>query len=183
MAEIARDADVSTATLYKHFSSKDTLFAAIVEDAYSGTEGSLWIDIKGLSAREALKNIGRAYARQQFDGEMNALLRIVIAEVPSAPRLAQDAYQNGVVARYDQIKQVVDALVARGELKPHNTYDGVRHLGGMVKEFIVWPALFTPDFPRPDDLDARIDACIDAYLKIYGAETMAARPQEKTIGT
>ncbi|MEP5368439.1 helix-turn-helix domain-containing protein, partial [Parvibaculum sp.] len=26
MAEIARDADVSTATLYKHFSSKEALF-------------------------------------------------------------------------------------------------------------------------------------------------------------
>ena len=31
MAEIARKADVSTATLYKHFGSKEELFAAVVE--------------------------------------------------------------------------------------------------------------------------------------------------------
>ncbi len=76
--------------------------------------------------------------RQQFDGQMNALLRVVIAEVPSAPQLARDAYQNGVLARYDQIRQVIEELVARGDLKPHNLHDGARHLGGMVKEFVVW---------------------------------------------
>ncbi|MEQ9153169.1 MAG: helix-turn-helix domain-containing protein, partial [Parvibaculum sp.] len=84
MAEIARDADVSTATLYKHFSSKDALFTAIVQDAYTGTDGSLHTDITGLSARDVLRNIGSTYMHQQFEGQMNALLRIVIAEVPSA---------------------------------------------------------------------------------------------------
>jgi TetR/AcrR family transcriptional regulator of autoinduction and epiphytic fitness len=183
MAEIARDADVSTATLYKHFSSKDALFTAIVQDAYTGTDGSLHTDITGLSARDVLRNIGSTYMHQQFEGQMNALLRIVIAEVPSAPQLARDAYQNGVLARYDQIRQVIEELVARGDLKPHNLHDGARHLGGMVKEFVVWPALFTPDFQKPDDIDAKIDACIDAYLKIYGAESAVARPREKEIGT
>jgi hypothetical protein len=62
----------------------------------------------------------------------------------------------------------LDALVERGDLKPHNTRDGALHLGGMVKEFIVWPALFAPRFEKPADLDAKIDACIDAFLKIYG---------------
>lgn len=183
MADIARDADVSTATLYKHFSSKDALFTAIVQEAYSGTEGSLRADITGLSAREVLRNIAQAYMHQQFEGQMNALLRIVIAEVPSAPQLAHEAYRNGVLARYEQICQVVEALIARGDIKPHNVPDGARHLGGMVKEFVVWPALFTPDFEKPDDIDAKVDACIDAYLKIYGTAVPAGRRQEKEIGT
>lgn len=183
MAEIARDADVSTATLYKHFSSKDALFTAIVQEAYAGTESSLSTDIEGLSARDVLSRTARAYVHQQFDEEMNALLRIVIAEVPSAPQLAADVYRNGVLSRYEQLRKIAEALVARGDLKPHNVYDGVRHLGGMVKEFLVWPALFKPDFPKPDDIDAKVDMCIDAYLTIYGAGSPTGRPQEEAIGT
>lgn len=169
MADIARDADVSTATLYKHFASKDALFAAIVEDATTTAEIPLSTDIEGKGAREILLAIGEAYANQQFDGRMNELLRVVIAEVPTAPNLARDVYKNGVLGRYDQLIAVLNALVARGDLKPHNTGEGALHLAGMVKEFVVWPALFTPRFERPADLAAKIEACVDAYLKIYSA--------------
>ncbi|MEQ9529475.1 MAG: helix-turn-helix domain-containing protein, partial [Parvibaculaceae bacterium] len=37
MAEIARDADVSTATLYKHFASKEALFSAVVRNVARST--------------------------------------------------------------------------------------------------------------------------------------------------
>lgn len=168
MADIARDADVSTATLYKHFASKDALFAAIVEEAYAANEHPLPTDITGKSATQVLKAFANGYISQQFDRRMNELLRIVIAEVPTAPDLAREVYENGVLARYAILVKVLDALVARGDLKPHNTEDGARHLAGMAKEFIVWPALFTTNFEKPADLDRKIDACIDAYLKIYG---------------
>ncbi|MFN3626484.1 TetR/AcrR family transcriptional regulator [Parvibaculum sp.] len=168
MADIARDADVSTATLYKHFSSKNALFAAIVEDACASINDILPADIANQNAREVLRRFADAYVEQQFDHRMNELLRVVIAEVPNAPELASSVYANGVMARYDRLMNALDALVERGDLKPHNTRDGALHLGGMVKEFIVWPALFSPRFEKPADLDAKIDACIDAFLKIYG---------------
>lgn len=166
MADIARDADVSTATLYKHFSSKNALFAAIVEDACASINDILPADIANQNAREVLRRFADAYVEQQFDHRMNELLRVVIAEVPNAPDLASSVYANGVMARYDRLMNALDALVERGDLKPHNTRDGALHLGGMVKEFIVWPALFAPRFEKPADLDAKIDACIDAFLKI-----------------
>lgn len=169
MADIARDADVSTATLYKHFASKDALFAAIVEDACQSINNILPTDIENENVREVLKRFGDAYVEQQFDHRMNELLRVVIAEVPTAPDLAKAVYNDGVLARYGQLVTILDALVKRGDLKPHNTQDSALHLGGMVKEFVVWPALFAPRFEKPADLDAKIGACIDAYLKIYGS--------------
>ncbi len=168
MADIARDADVSTATLYKHFASKDALFAAIVEDSCSTINNLLPTDIKGRNVREVLRRFADGYVEQQFDHRMNELLRVVIAEVPTAPELASAVYTDGVVARYEQLTITLDALIERGDLKEHDTKDSALHLGGMVKEFVVWPALFSPRFEKPSDLDAKIDACIDAFLKIYG---------------
>lgn len=169
MADIARDADVSTATLYKHFASKDSLFAAIVEDACSTINNILPTDVKGRDAHEVLKRFADAYVEQQFDQRMNELLRVVIAEVPTAPELASAVYNEGVVARYKQLTDTLDMLVQRGDLKRHDTRESALHLGGMVKEFVVWPALFAPRFEKPADLDTKIDACIDAFLKIYGS--------------
>lgn len=182
MAEIAKDADVSTATLYKHFASKDALFAAVVHESYGAVEASLFVDLDGKSARDVLLNSAAIYMRQQFDERMNDLLRVVIAEVPTAPQLAADVYMNGVLARYRQFEDVLKAMIARGELKPHDTNASARYLVGMVKEFAVWPGLFERDFKRPEDLDAKIGACIDAFLEIYAARP-AARLQEKTSGT
>lgn len=184
MAEIAKDADVSTATLYKHFASKETLFAAVVHDAYKDTESLMTVDTAGKSARSVLRDIAGVYTHQQFDEQMNDLLRVVIAEVPSAPHLASEVYENGVLARYGQFEAVVDNLVARGLLKPHDTRSSVRYLAGMVKEFVVWPALFTLGFQRPADMDAKLDACIDAWLSIYAARPLERdRTQEGTSGT
>ena len=174
MADIARDADVSTATLYKHFASKDALFAAIVDDACQDINNILPTDIRYQNAYEVLKRFADAYVEQQFDHRMNELLRVVIAEVPTAPDLAKAVYNEGVLARYGQLVKTLDALVERGDLKQHNTQDGALHLGGMVKEFIVWPALFAPRFEKPADLDTKIDACIGAFLKIYGSQESQA---------
>lgn len=170
MAMIARDADVSTATLYKHFASKDALFAAVVREAHSETEANMHIDIGTTPAHTILKNITDAYVKQQLEGQMNNLLRVVIAEVPSAPHLATEVYEKGMLVRYGQFRAVIDSLVARGDLKPHDTEISSHCFGGMVKEFSVWPALFSQDFSRPHDLDDKIAICIDSYLKIYQAE-------------
>ncbi|MEQ8269111.1 MAG: TetR/AcrR family transcriptional regulator [Parvibaculum sp.] len=173
MAEIARDADVSTATLYKHFSSKETLFRAVIEEAYGGIDERPIADVGDASAHEVLCSICRIYLRQQFEDQMNGLLRMVIGEVPTSPQLAQEVFTRGVTVRYRQFRKVLDALVARGDLVPHDTETSVRQLGGMVKEFIVWPALFTKDYRIPDDIEQTIDGCVGAYLTIHGRPAAA----------
>ena len=173
MAEIARDADVSTATLYKHFSSKETLFRAVIEEAYGGIDERPIAEVGSAPAYDVLCGICRIYLRQQFEDQMNGLLRMVIGEVPTSPQLAREVFARGVTMRYRQFRKVLDALVARGDLAPHDTETSVRQLGGMVKEFIVWPALFKKDYSIPDDIDDTIGACVSAYLSIYGHRTAA----------
>jgi TetR/AcrR family transcriptional regulator of autoinduction and epiphytic fitness len=168
MAEIARDADVSTATLYKHFASKEALFQSVVRHAYGNFDERPIAEIGNIPAREILCHICKIYLRQQVDEQMNGLLRVVIGEVPTAPQLARDAFNQGVTVRYKQFRKVLDALVARGDLEPHDTDTSVRQLGGMVKEFIVWPALFSQDYQVPDDIEETIGTCVDVYLTIYG---------------
>ena len=167
MAEIARQADVSTATLYKHFSSKEVLFGAVVEDAYSGAP--IAENYQGRSVREALLLLLSSCINQQFSQDGNALLRAVIAEVPSAPQLAQEVYDRSTKTRYRHIQDLLDKYIALGELKPHDTVTGTRLISGMVKEFFIWPALFGQDVSPYEDMEKIVLDAIDVYLARYGA--------------
>lgn len=170
MADIAREADVSTATLYKHFASKEVLFAEVVKDSARGTGDYAGIVEKSDSAREALYKLCRHYLASQFEDGSNALMRIVIAEVPGAPQLAQEMYEILGNRRNDSLMMLIDSLIAQGKLRPHDSAFGVRLGAGMLKEIFIWPALFDANATLPDDTDEKIYGVVDAYLALYGPE-------------
>jgi TetR/AcrR family transcriptional regulator of autoinduction and epiphytic fitness len=168
VAEIAREADVSTATLYKHFASKEELFAAVIAQTYDTIGGEFTEFGEGDDVPDMMFQMVRSYLTAQFDQQANALLRVVIAEVPSAPKVAQDTYEFVVLKRSAAIKKVFDRLIERKMMKPHDTELGVHLIAGMVKEVFVWPAMFDPDFAIPDNADAIIREAVSVYLAQYG---------------
>lgn len=170
MAGIARDADVSTATLYKHFGSKEELFAAVVKEAAIATGDYSGVIQPGDTARDILYHLCRVYLSIQFEGKANALMRIVMAEVPSVPKLVSDMYEVLGNRRNGSLMAVIDEMIRRGMLKPHDSAFGARLGGGMLKEVFVWPALFEPEAELPPDTDEKIHRVIDAYLALYGPD-------------
>ena len=167
VAEIAREADVSTATLYKHFSSKEELFATVVRESY-GEVGEEFGAIPATgTAREILYRLARAYLKAQYEHQVVGLMRIVIAEVPTAPEVAKDAYNYITMRRHEQLTHIFDLMVDRKMLKPHDTNLGTYLIAGMIKEKLIWPALFDATFNLPDNADEVIYEAIDIYLARY----------------
>lgn len=103
-----------------------------------------------------------------FEREVTALLRIVIAEVPSAPQLARDLFDEFVTSRYQKMSEVVDLLVLQGVVKPHDTHFGVRFLIGAIKEHYIWPALFENKPSAPEGADNVLRQVVRDYLRLYG---------------
>lgn len=146
MSDIARQADVSTATLYKHFPSKENLFQAVVDENYSesntsGIEEPLETSPEG-SARQILKKALERCLNHQSSASHTALQRLVIAEVQAAPHLAGKIYANDDRLRVDLLKSALDSLVKVQSLTPHDTELSSRLLLGMVRELAAWPQLF-----------------------------------------
>ncbi|MEX1153647.1 TetR/AcrR family transcriptional regulator [Parvibaculum sp.] len=168
MAEIAREADVSTATLYKHFDSKEALFTAVIKQAAPSASDYSAFLAPGDTARDILRKLCKAYLSLQFEHNANALMRIVIAEVPGAPKLAAEMYDVLANRRNDSLMAVMDTMIERGMLKPHDAAFSARLGGGMLKELFVWPALFDADFKLPPDTDRKIDVLVDVFLELYG---------------
>ena len=170
MAEIAHDADVSTATLYKHFASKEALFAAVVKQVARSTGDYSGLFTPNDTARDILYKVCRTYLAAQFEQDANALMRIVMAEVPGAPQLARETYAELGTRRIDSFKAVVDQMIARGMLRPHDSAFSARIGSGILKEIFVWPALFDKEIGLPPDTDEKIHRCIDCFMAIFGSE-------------
>ncbi|HEY4345607.1 MAG TPA: TetR/AcrR family transcriptional regulator [Parvibaculum sp.] len=176
VAEIAREADVSTATLYKHFSSKEELFAAVIREAYGdlggefnhATEADTFKVDASTDLRKMFHGMVHQYLTAQFDHGANALLRIVIAEVPTTPKIALDTYEFIIMRRAAGLKKVFDELIVQKRMKPHDTEMGVNFIAGMIKEVFIWPALFDAKVGLPANADDVIYEAIDMYLARYG---------------
>lgn len=169
VADIARDADVSTATLYKHFASKEELFAVVVRDICSELGGEFAVMNEGTDVRVILFELAQAYLAAQFDQGANSLLRVVIAEVPTTPQVAIETHAALSERRHGHLKRTLDRLIERKLLKPHNTDMAINLLSGMIKETLVWPALFDADVKLPADANEIVYEAIDAYLARYAA--------------
>lgn len=169
MADVARDADVSTATLYKHFASKEELFAEVVRYSAASVQDDFGTMAPGTTARDFfLQALSSAHSVHQ-QAKVTALLRIAIAELSAAPELTRFVFDTVVVGRYTRLQAALDEMVRRGLLKPHDTAFGARIGMGMIKELFVWPALFIADFEIPVDALDRADEAINVYLAAYGA--------------
>lgn len=169
MAEIARKADVSTATLYKHFGSKEELFSSIIEASYAGIGIPQSAAAEAKNAKEALTVAANDYLNQQFGSGINALMRAVISETSGVPEVGKDFLKRGVHQRTKDLVTYLDQLVERKLLKPHDTKASALQFGGMVKENFVWPAMFDPNFKMPSNKDAIIEDAVDTFLARYGA--------------
>lgn len=99
MDAIARAADVSKATLYAHFESKDRLFATIVQDACRETimpeDGLPGCDTEIAAALHA---IGGRILRFFLRPRTLAIHRLVLAESVRFPELGLAFYDNGPAA-------------------------------------------------------------------------------------
>ena len=168
MADIAKVADVSTATLYKHFASKEDLFEAVITRTFSEGPEQIPPAPEGLSAADLIFHRTHEYLQNQISQDLAALIRVVIAEVPSAPKLAADMYEELILRAYRELARYLDSLVARGLLKPHDTDTGARLITGMMRENLMLPTLFDANAKLPDNVDHLIREAIALYLARNG---------------
>lgn len=96
MATIAQVAQVSTATLYKHFSSKDELFFAITDAVINEQqlpEPAIGLDVAEFD--QGLIQIGDQIATRMNGKRIVPLFRLVIAEAYKFPELRDRVYAIG----------------------------------------------------------------------------------------
>ena len=112
MAGVAERAGVSTATLYRRWSSKQDLVVAtvttLVPDRARVDTGTLAGDLAAILS----------YAVNRFNGEGGRLTKGIIGETVRNPELAAALRDKVLAPRFDELVDVLARAAERGEIPP-----------------------------------------------------------------
>lgn len=96
MEMVAKQSGVSKQTVYSHFSNKEALFLAVIEDKCAEYQlDDKYLEIKGCSLLQILRERGLQIVKLLHDDQVIAIYRVIIGEVNSNPIAAELFYQAG----------------------------------------------------------------------------------------
>lgn len=142
LARVAESAGVSKATLFKQFPTKAALFDAIVTESWTSDDE---LDVPPAGDLAAgLTTIGHRYAALLTRPEMTDLFRIVIAELPRFPELAQAQFAQGKMPYFASVRRYLDAEREAGTAAVDDLDLATTQLLGMISNYLFWPRLLIP---------------------------------------
>ncbi|CAN1547742.1 AcrR Transcriptional regulator [Caulobacteraceae bacterium] len=176
MEQVARDAGVSTATLYAHFPGKAELFRLVVEETISDITARVVqsTEISG-DARTRLTAFGTAYADFYCSATARATFRMVIAERRRFPELADHFQMRSRLELGGTLLALLRALEANREIVVERPSWGAGQFQGMIEHSTLILGLVGGDDVMPvRPLETIVAEAVETFLARYGVRERAA---------
>ena len=167
---IAREAGVSTATLYAFFAGKAELFAEVIDDAADDFARQMaQVVAADGPARERLTSFAEAYAGFMADPFVRSVFRLVMAERPRFRDVAMQFFQRGRADFGGPLIRSLSLLTERGELRIDHPSWAAGQLMGMIEHPVFFMPLVTGDEVMPVRHIRQIAAdAVETFLARYG---------------
>lgn len=169
LAKIAEAAEVSKATLFKQFPTKAALFDAIVTASWQAGDGDEEAPPPG-DPRAGLARIGRRYVALLTRPDMADLFRIVIAELPRFPELAESQFNRGKMPYFDSVRRYLETERAVGTVVLDDAELAATQFLGMISNYVFWPRMLLPHW-APDH--AAMEHVVDEAVAMMDARYAA----------
>lgn len=167
---IADLAEVSKRTLYKHFASKELLFAAITDILLEEIAALPKLHFRpGQPLRGQLIAAVRNYVDHLTGEQYMGLNRLVMSELLRDQELARAFFAKAAMQDGPISGLIAEAMQA-GALREAEPGFAAGQLLSMVKHFLVWPQFLTGAKAEADP-DTVIADCVDMFLARYRPET------------
>jgi AcrR family transcriptional regulator len=176
MEAIARDAAISTATLYDQFSSKAELFRCVAAEAVATLSGAAEAaaGARGERSSALLNAFALGYARLLTDPAAQMLIRVFAAEPRRFAAEAREFWTRGREAFASGLTALVEQLGGEGRLFAANPVAAAGQLLGMVEHTaLVGPVLAGEAVPPPRLLEQACAEAVATFLARYGSRAEA----------
>lgn len=158
--DVARRAGVAKGTIYLYFEDKESLFQELVRAMLGPLVGTIEAaPMADLSARAVAEAIADMFVREIFGTRRKDVIRLIIAEGPRFPKLAEFYYHEVIERVLGIIRPILARAAERGELPNDSLARFPQLIVAPMLVGIMWHAMF--DKFEPLDIDAMVRAHID----------------------
>src|SRR5438034_968830 len=169
MDAIAREAAVSKATVYAHFTSKEALFGAVVADvAEQHFAGFTALELDPRDIEASLTTIAHRFLDLVLSPEAIALNRILIGEVTRFPVLAQVFWEAGPERTRQQLETFFRRAGAAGVVAVRDPRLAAEQFAALARGEIHLRGLFRVEEPGdPTALSAAAASAVATFLRAF----------------
>lgn len=173
MSSIASTVGGSKTTLWTYFPSKEDLFAAVVDDIVGRYGTALHVDLPvDQPVVEVLTRFGNVLMAALVTTPLLSLFRLVVGEAERFPHLAETFYDRGPRRGKARAATWAAAKMARGELRPGDPMQAVRHFAGLCQSGVYQHAILgLPEGRETGRLAAEVVAAVETFYRAWGPET------------
>ncbi len=165
---VAKEAAVSTATVYKHFSTKRDLFGGIMAKVWETEVNAAELSTENADPMATLTAIGREYARLLREPQIEALTRVIIAEAPRFPELGEELYRRGKEPYLNQLHVYLQREIDQQRYSISDIPLAARQFLGMINDVIFWPRFLVMGLTITDaDVDSVVREAVKTFLARY----------------
>lgn len=170
MEDIRKRADLSKATVYSHFPSKEELFMEIVMEA-TDAQFQATLDALDPSSKEidqALVSFGTRFLTLLYLTPVQAVRRLVVSEAGRS-ELGKKCYEIGPVRSMAAVAAYLAAAMEQGKLRMADSRLAALHLKGLIEAEWIDPFMFqTLDDPSPEAIGASVERAVAVFMAAYG---------------
>jgi TetR/AcrR family transcriptional regulator, mexJK operon transcriptional repressor len=170
MSSIAVRVGGSKATLYNYFSSKDELFAAVIEEKCRDVQAMfLDLDLETTDFRKLLTQFGERLLHRMLEDDNIATFRLITAESGRFPELGRLFYMGGRKRGKQLLGDFFERAQKAGKLRLGNPGDMAVLFGELCKgELVLLKVWNVHPKPTEKEIKATIATAINVFLAAYG---------------
>jgi AcrR family transcriptional regulator len=162
---IAERAGVTKGTIYVYFENKEHLFISMVRECTKGaheTVQEMYETHSGSTADLLRAQFSFIYQHIVEDKRRREVVRMLIAQAPRFPELADRYHEEILKPCLDMLRQAIQRGVDRGEIRNTSIVDSPQVVIAPIALVDLWMMLF--EDRQPLDLKAYFDAHLDLVL-------------------
>lgn len=168
---VAREANVSTATVYKHFPTKRDLFGGIMARVWEVRVNAADLSTEDVDPEVALRAIGDEYARLLREPQIEALTRVIIAEAPRFPELGEELYRRGKEPYLKQLHAYLQQEIDQHRFQIADIPLAARQFLGMINDVIFWPRFLVMGLEISEaELESVVSGAVKTFLARYSTK-------------
>jgi len=146
--DIAGRAGVAKGTIYLHFKDKESMFEELIRTAIVPLVGQLQAPPPASgSIRDLLEGFARIFVREIATTRRGDLIRLIIAEGPRFPAIADFYYREVISRGLAGMRTLIELAIARGEIRNPQLVRFPQIMIAPAIVAVVWKSLFERHSP------------------------------------